>query len=310
MMKGRKQRLLITGGSGLLGSNIVRLTAKDFEVSATYNSHPYRTSGCQLLLLDIRDKQQVIAIFKEIKPDLVIHTAALIDVDYCQDHAEEAWMTNVEGTENVALASKEVGAKIIHTSTDSVFNGRKGMYVEEDVPDPLNVYARTKLEAEEKVQRWLPDGIILRTAFYGWSPGGSRSMSLAEWVISKLRNGERVLGFTDVFFSPIFVDNLIEAMIEVYRKKLSGVYHVAGSERCSKYAFGREIAQAFGLDKNLIQPSSVAEVGLKAPRPKDISLNVAKISGVIDTRLLGVKEGIAWLRDSKCLPDGGKNEEN
>ncbi len=103
--------------------------------------------------------------------------------------------------------------------------------------------------------------------------------------------------FTDVFFSPILTNNLGEALIEIYRKKLSGVYHVAGSQRCSKYSFGLEIAQAFGLDKSLIQPCSIAEVGLRAPRPKDISLNVAKISEVIDTRLLDVKEGIARFKD-------------
>ncbi len=302
MMKGRKQRLLITGGSGLLGSNIISLTAKDFEVFATYNSYPYQISGCQLVPLDIRDKQQVISTFKGIKSDLVIHTAALINVDYCEDHAEEARMTNVEGTENVALASKEIGAKIIHISTDSVFDGKKGMYTEEDIPHPLNVYARTKLEGEGRVQHWLPDSIIVRTAFYGWSPSSSRNMSLAEWVISKLKSGEPLKGFTDAFFSPIFVNNLVKVIIEMYNKGLSGVYHVAGSERCSKYNFGLEISQAFGLAKNLVQASSIAEASLRAPRPKDISLSVAKISGIIDTPLLGVKEGIAWFKNSEYLP--------
>jgi len=246
----------------------------------------------------------VISTFKEIKPDLVIHTAALIDVDYCQDHAEEARMTNVEGTENVALGSKEVGAKMIYISTDSVFDGKKGMYAEEDVPHPVNIYARTKLEGKGRAQRWLPDSIIVRTAFYGWSPSDSNRVSLANWVVSGLREGRILPMFTDVFFSPILTNNLGEVLIEMCGKNLSGVYHVAGSERCSKYNFGLEIAQAFGLDKNLIRPSSIAEAGLRAPRPKDVSLNVTKISGAIDTQLLGVKEGIAWFKDSEGLPKG------
>lgn len=298
-MKRRKERLLITGGSGLLGSNVARMTAKSFEVFATYNSHPNRISGCRFLPLDIRDKQKVISMFEEIKPDLVIHTAALIDVDYCQDHAEEARMTNVEGTESVALASKEVGAKLVYISTDSVFNGKKGMYAEEDVPHPVNIYARSKLEGERRVQYWLPDSLIIRTAFYGWSPSNSNRVSLANWVVSGLREGRTLKMFTDVFFSPILTSNLGEVLREIYHKNLSGVYHVAGSERCSKYGFGLEITQAFGLDKSLIQPSSIAEASLRAPRPRDISLNVTKISEVINTRLLNVKEGIARFKDSE-----------
>ena len=300
-MKRRKERLLVTGGSGLLGSNIARMSSKNFEVFASYNSHPNQIYECRFLPLDIRGKQQVISVFEEIKPDLVIHTAAIIDVDYCEDHAMEALKTNVEGTDNVTLASKKVGAKMIYISTDSVFDGKKGMYVEEDVPHPVNIYARTKLEGEERVQHWLPDSLIIRTAFYGWSPSDSIRTSLAEWVVSGLREGRALKMFNDVFFSPIFVNNLVEVLIEMYRKGLSGVYHVAGSERCSKYAFGQEIAQAFRLDKSLIQPSSIAEVGLRAPRPKDISLDVTKISGVINPRLRGVQEGIAWFKDSESL---------
>jgi len=291
------EKLLITGGSGFLGSNIVRMAAEDFEVFATYNSSLKQMPECRFVPLDIRDKQQVLSTFEEIKPTLVIHTAALADVDYCEGHANEAWMTNVRGTENVALAAKRIGAKMVYISTDSVFDGKKGMYVEEDVPCPLNVYAMTKRGGEERVQHWLPDGIIVRAAFYGWGPSDSDRMSLVEWMISGLRQGKTLKMFTDVFFSPIFIDNLVEAMIELYRKGLGGIYHVGGGERCSKYAFGQEIAQAYGLDKSLIQPSSIAEVGLRAPRPKDISLDITKISEVINTRLLNVKEGITRFKD-------------
>lgn len=236
--------------------------------------------------------------FKEIKPDLVIHTAALVDVDYCEDHADEAWLTNVEGAENVACASKEVVAKMVYISTDSVFDGRKGMYVEEDTPQPVNVYAMTKLEGERRVRCWLPNSMIVRTAFYGWATSSSGKVSLAQWIVTELKKGEAINLFTDVSFSPILASNLAEVLVEMYDGNVSGVYHVGGSERCSKYIFGREIAQAFGLDVNLIKPSSIVTAGLRAPRPKDISLDSTKVSRVINTRLLNVKEGIALLRDS------------
>ncbi len=290
-----KEKLLITGGSGLLGSNIAKMSTKHFKVIATYNSCLSQIPGTEFVPLDIRDKQQVFFTFRKTLPNLVVHTAALANVDYCEAHPEEAWTVNVEGTENVALASKEVGAILIYISTDSVFDGEKGMYVEEDTVNPLNTYAKTKLKGEEIVQHWLPDSIIVRTAFYGWSL--HHKLSLAEWVVDGLREERTLNMFTDTFFSPIFVSNLAEVLIEMYNNNLSGIYHVAGSERCCKYIFGKEIAQVFGFNSKYIKPSSLAEAGLKAHRPGDISLNICKISGAINTKLLNVKEGIIWFKN-------------
>ncbi len=292
-----KDKLLITGGSGFLGSTIARIAADDFRVYATYNSHPYQISDCKLVPLDIRNKSRVFSVFNEINARLVIHTAALANVDYCEVHAEEAWQTNVVGTENVALAAREIGAKLLYISTDSVFDGKKGMYDEEDIPRPVNIYGKTKLEGESRVQHCLPDSSIIRTAFYGWGP--SAAPSLANWVVNGLRKGENLKMFTDVFFSPIYVNNLVEVMVEMYRKGLSGTHHVGGKERCSKYAFGLEIARAFGLSEALISPASICEVPFKAPRPADLSLNIAKVSRLVNTKLLGVREGITWFKDSE-----------
>jgi dTDP-4-dehydrorhamnose reductase len=289
------ERLLVTGGSGLLGSNIARTAAQDFEVYATYHSRGSRIPKTKFVQLDIRDKQQVGSVLKRIEPDLVIHAAALVNVDYCETHPEESWEINVEGTENVALASKEVNAKMIFISTDSVFDGEKGMYGEEDVPHPLNTYARTKLEGERRALHCLPDSTVVRTAFYGWSL--HNGLSLAEWVVGSLRQGETINLFTDVFFSPILATNLVEILLELHQRHLNGIYHIGGSERCNKYTFGQEIASIFWLDKDCIQPCSISEVGLKAPRPADASLNVDKISKVASTRLLGVEEGISRFRD-------------
>lgn len=289
------ERLLITGGSGLLGSNIARTAAGDFDVYATYNSNHTLMPNIEFVPLDIRDKQNVTDIFVRIKPDLVIHTAALANVDYCEEHADEAWETNVGGTERVAEASKEIGARLIFISTDSVFDGEKGMYSEQDTPHPISTYAKTKFEGERRVQRCLPDGTIVRTAFYGWSLHNKQG--LAEWVVSKLREGETIKMFTDVFFSPVLVNNLAEVLLEMYRRNLRGIFHVGCRERCTKYVFGQEIARAFGLDKNLIQPGSLSQAGLRAPRPKDISLDVSRVADVVNTRLLGVREGVVRFRD-------------
>ena len=298
MGQATKQRLLITGGSGFLGSDIARSTIKGFKVYATYYTTPVQIAGCSFVPLDIRNREQTFSSLKEIKPDLVIHTAALVDVDYCEEHSEEAWSINTEGTENVALATREVGAKLVYISTDSVFDGEKGMYGEEDVPHPLNVYARTKLEGEARVRCCLPESIIIRTAFYGWGFPGKHS--LADWLITQLKRGEKPKMFTEVLFSPIPINVLVAAMLEMCGKNLSGLYHVGGRERCSKYTFGLELARAFGFNESCIQPSTRAEAQLKAPRPKDISLNVNKTlsSGIY---LPSLREGISWLLKEKPL---------
>jgi dTDP-4-dehydrorhamnose reductase len=289
-----KKRALITGGSGLLGSNIVRAIAKDFQVFATYNSNYSLIPGCNFCPLDIRDNNNVFSVFQDINPHLVVHAAALAKVDYCEDHQEEAWAINVEGTENIAKASRDVRAKLVYISTDSIFDGKKGMYSEEDTPSPVNVYARTKLEGEKRVQRMNPDNIIIRTAFYGWSL--HNKTSLAEWVVTSLRDRKTINMFNDVFFSPIFTGDLIEIIVKMYHKEIRGVYHVGGRERCSKYAFGLQIAESFGLNVDNIHSSSIASVGLRTPRPRDISLNIAKISRDLDAKMPSVKEGVEHFR--------------
>ncbi len=302
-----KEKLLITGGSGFLGSNIAFMASKYFDVFATYLSHPHQILGCQLVALDVRDRIQAGEVFRIVKPDLVIHTVALVDVDYCEGHPEDAISVNVGGTRNIALACKEIGAKMIYISTDSVFDGKKGMYEEKDAPFPMNVYAKTKLEGGLITQDIVASSIIARTAFYGWHPISSSTLSLAEWVIGGLREGRELNMFSDVFFTPIFVNNLAQVLMEMFHAGLSGIYHVGGSQRCSKFEFGQAIAQAFGLDKNRIHAVSIDEANLRSLRPKDISLDIAKISqvGSIHTRLFDFEDGIALFRGLEHSLGGG-----
>jgi len=277
-----------------LGSNIARSAIREFDAYATYKDHESQIPGCHFLHMDILDRKEVFSTIKSIRPNLVIHTAGLVNVDYCEQHPSEAWEANVNGTVNVVEACREVDAKMIYISTNAVFDGARGMYCEEDRPHVLSVYAKTKLEGEIRVQRWLPESIVVRTAFYGWSLHNRNT--LAEWVLKNLRHGKTIKMFTDAFFSPVLASNLAEALIEMYRQGLTGTYHVDGSERCSKYEFGRAIARIFKLDESNIEASSISESGLVAPRPRDISLDISKVSKAISTSLLGVEDGIAWFK--------------
>jgi len=289
-----RERILVTGGSGLLGSNITRIIAKDYEVYATYNSRRTLVPGCKFIPLDVSDQKSVISVFRHTKPHLVIHAAALVNVDYCEKHPSEAWTINVAGTENVAEASRKIGAKLIYISTDSVFNGERGMYREEDIPLPVNTYARTKLAGENRVRQLVPDSITARTAFYGWSL--HKQTSLSEWVVGSLRENEHINMFTDVFFSPIFIDDLTRLMIKMYRYDLSGVYHAGSREWCSKYDFGVVIAESFGYNAANISPGSVEGAGFRAPRPKNLSLSVTKLFHE-GCQLPGIREGVERFKE-------------
>jgi len=291
-------RLLVTGGSGLLGSALVRSARREYEVSFTYHRHPVDLPGASGLALALAmEHQTVAALLEASKPDLIIHTAGLRSLDYCETHPEEAYRVNVEGTLRLAEAAAEREMGFVFISTESVFDGTRGMYREDDVPNPVTIYGRTKLQAEQSVRRLLPDALIVRTSsIYGRSQYGQ---SLAEFVLEELTNGRPLEMITDSAFSPILSDNLAEAILELVRTRRGDLYHVAGPERCSRYEFALAVARVFGYDPGLIRPVTFQEVGARfnAVRPRDLSMNVSQAQAVLRTTcLLSVDEGLKRLR--------------
>jgi len=190
----------------------------------------------------------------------------------------------------LALESARRGVRMIHISTDAVFDGVDGGYSEEDTPRPLSTYARTKLAGERAVVEANPAAMIARVNFYGWSLSGKRS--LAEWFFNNLSAHQPVKGFTDVFFSPLLVNDLAEILLKMIAKGLSGIYHVVNPESLSKYAFGIALARQFGFDENLISPHSVEESGLSAPRSHHLDLNTAKLTRDLNVTFPSQAEGL------------------
>ncbi len=293
-------RILITGASGLLGANLVVAFSELFTVLAAYKSNRMKSDHVDCFQLDLVQKEWVASVFAQLRPGRVIHCAAQTDVDYCESHPEQAELANVDASRNVALAAEAVGAQLTYISTDSVFDGGKGTYSEQHQPEPINVYGRTKLEGERTVKDLLPDSLIIRTNIYGWNM--QEKESLAEWVLGRLERGEPLSGFRDVYFSPILVNDLAGILLRMMKLNLSGTYHVGGRQRCSKYQFGRHLASVFGHDLGLIQPVFVSDSQLAAPRPKDTSLDVAKVTQSLD---LPMPEVVSGLRRFKLLRDTG-----
>jgi dTDP-4-dehydrorhamnose reductase len=181
---------------------------------------------------------------------------------------------------------------MIHISTDAVFDGMKeDFYIEDDAPNPLGVYAQTKLDGERNVLSANPDAAIARVNFFGWSLSGTRSLS--EFFYNNLSTGQTASGFTDVWFCPMFVGDLAEILVRMLEKGLSGLYHTVGSEALVKYDFGVKIARQFGFDDGLVRPMSVEESALKAKRSHNLRLSIHKLSTDLGTVIPGVSTGIA-----------------
>ena len=269
-------RLLVTGASGLLGLNLSLHALEQghevFGVDKLALRAPF-----DFLQADLLDADSIVRMLDAARPDAVIHCAALADVDTCEANPDLARALNAALPRRIAENTARRGIRMIHISTDAVFDGEKeGVYVETDTPRPLSVYAETKLEGEKNVLEANPRAVVARVNFYGWSPSGKRS--LAEFFVRNLREGNRVNGFEDVWFCPAFVGDLANILLAILKKNLHGLYHAVGRECMSKYAFGVQIARRFGFDESLISPISVSESGLTARRSHNLRLSIHKLT--------------------------------
>jgi dTDP-4-dehydrorhamnose reductase len=283
-------KILVTGASGLLGLNLSLMDWGKHTIVGVDRSKLADTPF-ELLKADLLDPQAVNRIFDAVQPDAMIHTAANANVDSCESDPEGARRLNAKLPGELADYAAQLGIRFIHISTDAVFDGTKnGVYTEDDAPNPLGIYAQTKLDGERNVLSANPHAIVARVNFFGWSLSGTRSLS--EFFYNKLSAGEQCNGFTDVYFCPLFVGDLAETLLRMLDKGLSGLYHVVGSEALSKYEFGQRIARQFGFDDSLVIPRSVEESGLKARRSHNLRLSVHKLSTDLGTEIPSFSTGI------------------
>lgn len=297
-------RLLLTGASGLLGLNLALKAAESgWDVTGWSGRRALARVPFSAEQVDLLDLVSIPARVAALSPDLIIHCAALADIDKAEQHPALAEKINTQVPEAIARAAKACGAQLIHISTDAVFDGQRGDYRETDAPNPISVYARTKLEGEQAVLAAYPQAVAARVNFYGWSPTGQRS--LAEFFYTHLRSEQTMNGFTDVFFSPLYVGHLSELLLTIADRRLEGLYHVFCPQATSKYAFGVSIARLFELDESLINPSALQEIQAGTPRSLNLSMNTDKLQTALGTALPSEAEGLqAFYADWQSgLPD-------
>jgi len=283
-------RILVTGASGLLGLNLsLRMTGTHTIIGVDRSK--LAGTPFELVQADLLEPDACSRLIDIVRPDAVIHTAANANIDSCELDPEDARLINAELPGQLSEQCAKHNVQLIHISTDAVFDGTKdGIYTEEDSPNPLGIYAQTKLDSERAVLSVNPDAVVARVNFFGWSLPGTRSLS--EFFYNHLSTGKQVNGFSDVHFCTMFVGDLADTLIRMLEKGLSGLYHTVGSETITKYEFGVCIARQFGYDPGLVIPTSVKESGLKAKRSRNLRLSVHKLSTDLGTAIPGVSTGI------------------
>lgn len=289
------RKFLVTGAAGMLGTVVVDHLRDKAEIIACDVVQGSFENEVRWRLQDLTDDAGCKALLKEEAPDVVLHCAALVDVDKCEKRPELARKINRDATASIADGVAGIGGKLVYISTDSVFDGtQEGQYSEEAQPSPLNEYAKTKLQGEAFVLS-LTGGLVLRTNIFGWTRTGRASF--AEWVLTGLVKQERLTMFTDVVFTPIQVAHLAEVVGRCMDLDLEGLYHATGSQQLSKYGFAVEVARQFGLSTDCVVPTTVEAKGLSANRPKNMALCNQKICRALDWKLPGAMEGVAlWKK--------------
>ena len=288
--------MLVIGGSGLLGYKLLK-NANDYELYSSFNKNPINFDNVETMKLNIIDEKDCKKIL-DIKPDIIVNTAAMTNVDYCEKFKEEAYNVNVIGTKNLAKISQHLGSKFIHISSDMVFSGRNNCG-EEDKPNPINIYGKTKLESEKEASKVSNYLIFRPSVIFGWIPFENKqvkqktikSMNFALWVLNKLNKKQDMSIVDDQFNTPTLADNLADVIIEMTKKDAGGVFHASGLSCLSRLDFCKKIAEIFGYSNNSIKSCSSKELKQIAPRSLQTCLNCNKIMNK-GIRLLQIEQAI------------------
>jgi dTDP-4-dehydrorhamnose reductase len=287
------KRVLLVGGSGMLGSNIV-VSNSAFDLYPTYLRN--RIAHPRALRLDISDRDSVLKQVEAIKPEVIVHTGGMTKPTVCEKEPALAHRVNVEGTAHLVEAARSVGARFIFLSSDLVFDGSAERYDEDSPTNPLSVYGHTKVEGEELVRTGSEDfAIVCTTVMYGWSSRYTESM--AEWVLRGLqqRTKSRELNmYHDQYRQFILINDLVAVIFELIGMEgpLNGTILVAGPELLSRYEFAKRLAQTFGLPEATIRSIPFDSTPQAAFTSKRLRLDTSKAARILRTPIRGVDDGL------------------
>lgn len=293
-------KLLITGANGLLGQKLVALIAPrtDVELIATSRGESkihYDLPTYRYRSMDVTQATEVDEVIGQEKPDVIIHTAALTKVDYCEQHRELCYNLNVKAVDHVVGAALEHNCFLIHLSTDFIFSGKKRLLTEEEPPGPVNYYGQTKLEAEQRIIESGVKHAIVRTAIvYGVVPHLSRS-NIILWVKESLKRGKTIHVVDDQFRTPTLAEDLAMGCFLAAQKQAAGIFNVSGEELLTPFQMAQMTADYFNLDKKLIVRTDSTRFKQPARRPLETGFVIDKAKRVLDYQPHTFLQGVRLL---------------
>jgi len=282
-------KFLVTGSAGLVGSQVVKdLAQQNHIVYSCY--HDELPSHGIPLQLDLTDSNKIIQVLQETKPDRIIHLAAMTNVDLCETEKELATLLNVKSTETLAKQAAKQNIFFVYVSTDYVFDGIHGMKKENDTTNPLGFYGKTKLEGELTLNNLASNWCIARTS----TPFGihQTKKSFPLWIKENLESKKEIPVLDDQFTSPTHVPNLSKMLIEIATRQITGVIHLAGASRISRYELANMMCDRLNFDKSLLKPTKTDEMNWKAQRPKDSSLDVSLATEILNEKPQTIQQSI------------------
>ena len=282
-------KLLILGGSGLIGNALIKNHRKDFEIISSFNKNPISFSEIKAFQCSLpRDFNKLEEMILVEKPDIIVNAMGYSNVDFCELNQQKADLLHVKITEKICNLCTRVGVKVIFLSSDYVFDGKKGNYSEIDEPNPINYYGVTKLKAEKIVLK-NPTNVVLRTSIVYDLDNKVRFFN---YVIDNLQKNQEITAINDVYNSATFIDNLTQSIFKVIKLNKNGIFHIVDSTCINRFEFAGAIAEVFQLNKNLIKSISVHETETVAKRPKNTCLDNSKAKAELGVDFKNIKEGL------------------
>ena len=288
------KKILIIGGSGFVGSNLIQYIPNDWEIFCTYNTTPITNSQIKSYKIDLLDNpNEIINLIKNVQPHYIVDTVAFPSVDFCEEQPSIANKLHVDTTKIISTTSSKFNSKLLFLSTDAVFQGELNKkYLETDYPNPINHYGLTKLNAEKSILTSSKRNIVLRTAVIY---GANEKSRFTNWILSYLQEKKQVDPFIDQFNTPTLVDDLSLAIVKALNSEIGGLFHACGPTCINRFEFARLLANEFQLDLSLIKPVTSNEKKQLAPRPISTCLDSSKFEKTFDFKFRSLEKGISYI---------------
>ncbi|MBV0914162.1 SDR family oxidoreductase [Anianabacter salinae] len=294
------RRLLITGGSGLLGLNWALAKRQEWEVTRVEHARQLQLSGTKAMQIDLSDTAAIRQGLEQAAPDLVVHTAGLTNVETCEADPDLAMALNAQASGKIAETCARLGVPLVAISTDHLFGKAPGPYTEASEQTPLNVYAASKAAGERAIQEAFPKALVARTNFFGWGP--SFKPSFSDVILHGLRSGQPLSLFDDVVFSPILMERLIEVAHRLVDQGAHGVFNLVGEETVTKHLFGCRLADHFGLPRELISAGKLSAKLDLVTRPHDMGLTTGKLRAALGEPVGDLDAFFSALKRAETAP--------